>query len=106
MAETKPQRELGESLERDAGICLDLLNVVPDLLFTIAAKVLVTKIIGSKHGIGPYLSGEAAFIEGHARDHADVMRAAVREQFIFGRLIEDVVDDLHCVDQAGRKPSQ
>src|SRR4051812_11508170 len=105
MAETKPQRELGESLERDAGICLDLLNVVPDLLFTIATKILVTKIIGSKLCIGPYFSGEAALIERHARDHADVMRAAVWEQLVFGRSIEDVVDDLHCIDQAGCKPS-
>jgi hypothetical protein len=45
-------------------------------------------------------SGEAAFVEGHTGDHCDVQTTAGREELVLGILIEDVVDDLHGVDQA------
>ena len=43
---------------------------------------------------------QAAFVERHARDDGDVVRLAVREQLVLRRLVEDVVDDLHAVDEA------
>ena len=46
-----------------------------------------------------HLSAQAAFIEGHACNHADVHFLAERKQFVFRCLIKDVVDDLHRIDQ-------
>ena len=45
-------------------------------------------------------AGQAAFVERHARDDGDAVRAGSREQLVFRRLVEDVVDDLHGVDRA------
>src|SRR5262249_11101099 len=45
-------------------------------------------------------AGEGAFIERHARDHADVELPTARKQLVLRRLIEDVVDDLHRVDES------
>src|SRR5918993_1572292 len=46
-------------------------------------------------------TGQAALIERHARDDRDVELAAGRKQFILRILIEDVVDDLHGIDETG-----
>src|SRR4029077_5308607 len=46
-------------------------------------------------------SGERAFIEGNAGDDGDIFFAARGEKFVFGILVEDVVDDLDGVDEAG-----
>ena len=48
---------------------------------------------------GSSAARETAFVEGHSRDDGDASLLAVRKQHIFGILVEDVVDDLHAVDQ-------
>ncbi len=44
-------------------------------------------------------AGERAFVEGHARDNGHVHLGAGRKQLVLRVLIEDVVDDLHGIDQ-------
>ena len=46
-------------------------------------------------------AGERPLVERHAGDDGDVPLAAEREQLVLGGLVEDVVDDLHRVDQPG-----
>ena len=41
-------------------------------------------------------AGQAALVERHARDHGDVVVAALRKELVLRRLVEDVVDDLHA----------
>src|SRR5580765_2326480 len=44
---------------------------------------------------------EGAFVEGNAGDDGDIFFAAGREEFVERILIEDVVDDLDGIDEAG-----
>ena len=46
-------------------------------------------------------SGERAFVERDAGDDGDIFFSARGEKFVFGILVEDVVDDLDCIDEAG-----
>src|SRR5438128_1798797 len=50
--------------------------------------------------VGGEGAGEAALVEGHARDHGDLQALARGEEHVLGLLVEDVVDDLHGVDEA------
>ena len=51
-------------------------------------------------------AGQAAFVERDARDDGDAVLLAVRKQLVFRRLIEDVVDHLHAVDEPGVERAQ
>src|SRR5690606_33501793 len=44
-------------------------------------------------------SGQRALVEWHASDDRDVQLLAERKQLVFGRLVENVVDDLDGVHQ-------
>jgi hypothetical protein len=100
MAEDKAQRCLGEGVGRDLQIFSDFPCAFLDLPLAIAAKVVFPEIPFGKGGVRTNMPGETAFIEGDADDHADIVAGACREQFLFGRLFEDVVDHLHTVDDA------
>src|SRR5208282_4985909 len=57
-------------------------------------------------GLGPGAfeserSGERTFIEGDARDDGDIFFAARGKEFVLGILVEDVVNDLHGIDEVG-----
>src|SRR5205814_1261641 len=51
--------------------------------------------------VASHFSTEAAFIERHADNHADLEFLAKREEFILWRLVEDAIDDLDRVHKAG-----
>src|SRR5207248_1659227 len=58
-------------------------------------------IILRKNRVPGHLPAEAAFIEGDTDDHTDIHFLAKREKFVLGRLVEDAVNHLHCIDQPG-----
>ena len=98
MRQDKPQRHLRQ---RHPGR-QDLLQ--PLHAFDCPGQILRAKISGApvafrKARLERHLPAQAAFIERHPRDHADIEFPAKGEQFILRRLIEDVVNDLHHVDQ-------
>ena len=45
-------------------------------------------------------AGKSAFVKRHPGNHSHVVLAAGGKQFVLRGLIEDVVDDLHRVNQA------
>src|SRR6516162_6383494 len=98
-SQAEAQGEGGKLVERDAGVADDALNGIPDLLLAVATKVIVAEVAFGECRVGRELSGECAFIEGDADDYADSVLLAVGEEFVFGRLVEDVVDNLHAIDQ-------
>ena len=51
-------------------------------------------------------SGKAAFIKGNASNYADAIVAAVGKKTVLGRLIKDVVNDLHDINEPGCKRLQ
>src|SRR5204862_2394188 len=69
------------------------------------------EIFGDEIGAAPVFGGpfavrrqrarKAAFVEGDARDDRDILFVAGGEQFVFGILVEDIVDDLHGVEESG-----
>ena len=54
-----------------------------------------------KRGFQRHLAAEAAFIQRHAGNHPHIQFLANGKQLIFRRLVEDVVDHLHHIDQSG-----
>ena len=81
-------------------------DALDDLLLAVAAEILGAEFGGIEDGVFGDGAGEAAFIEGDAGEHADVEIAAEREEVFLRALIEDVIDDLHGVDEAGADDAQ
>ena len=71
------------------------LNCVGEIFRT---EVTGAPIVFWETGFERHLAAEAAFVEGDAGNDADVEFLTKREEFIFGRLVEDVVDHLDDVD--------
>src|SRR4051812_10849296 len=106
MAQAEPQRQLWKLIQLSARIVPDLLHVIPDFFLSLPAEILIAKIVRRELGIRPDLAGEAALVKWNARNHSDIVLPAIREQLVFGRLIEDVVDHLHAIDQPGGEAFQ
>ena len=70
-------------------------------LLPVAFEVFIAEVAWREFSIRPHTAGEAALIEGHARNHSDLVLAAERKQLVDGRLIKDVEDDLHGINQPG-----
>ena len=64
-------------------------------------EVRVAPVAVRPSAVHRQLPGQAALVQRHARDHGDAQLPAQREQLVLGCLVEDVVDHLHGVDQAG-----
>src|SRR6516165_9594832 len=64
-------------------------------------EVGAAPVVGGPGSLERKGSGEGAFVERYAGDDGDILRAAGGEELVFGVLVEDVVDDLHGVDEAG-----
>ena len=71
------------------------------LPLSVAAKIGFAKFAGREYRSFVDGSGESAFIERHARQYTDFHLLTKRKQVCLGGLIEDVVDHLYRVDQAG-----
>ncbi len=81
-------------------------DALDDLLLAVAAEIFGAEFGGIEDGVFGDGPGEAAFIEGHAGEHANVEIAAEGEEVFLRALIEDVIDDLHGVDEAGADDAQ
>ena len=46
------------------------------------------------------------FVERHAGDNGDVVLLTAWKQFVFGSLVENVVDDLHAIDDRPQRASE
>jgi hypothetical protein len=57
-------------------------------------------IVLGEPAVGLHRAGQAALVERHAGDHADVVLPAGVEELVPGRLVEHVVDHLHRVSCA------
>ena len=71
-----------------------------------SGEIHVAKITVGPARIPGERAGETAFIKRHARDHGGAAALARGEQHLGRRLIENVVDDLHRIDQAGVERAQ
>ncbi|MNL51867.1 hypothetical protein D3C87_1750030 [compost metagenome] len=58
-------------------------------------------VVGRECGFLGERAGERTFVEWHTGDHADVHFPAKGEQIILRRLVENVVNYLYGVNQAG-----
>ena len=76
-------------------------HVLIDLLEPVAAEVVVAEVALGELRARPDPAGERALVERDAHDHADVVALAGGQQLVLGRLVEDVVDHLHGVHDAG-----
>src|SRR5271166_3508625 len=65
------------------------------------SEIAAAPVAFREAGVGSHVATEAALVERDAGDYSDVHLAAEREEFVFGRLVEDVVDDLNGVHQSG-----
>src|SRR5208282_1355861 len=79
---------------------LQLLDARQSLREIIGAEIFRAPVGRREFRVRCKFSAEAAFVEGHARDDADVHFLARREKIVLRRLIENVADHLHRVDQA------
>jgi hypothetical protein len=100
LGEHEAQRRGGHVVNVDAQVVHDRIDAVLHLLLAIAAEVLVAKVALGEGAVGPDAAGEAALVERHAHDHADVVLAHGGEEPLECRLVEDVVDHLHGVRDA------
>ena len=82
----------------------------------VGALYAVLEVFGDEIGVPPIAlgpatslrqrAGQRALVEGDAGDHRDACSRQSGEQFVLGGLVEDVVDDLDGVDQAGAQRAQ
>ena len=64
-------------------------------------EISAAPIVGGPGGFESQHAAERTFVKGNASDDADIVRTTSRKKFVLGILIEDVVDDLNGVNQAG-----
>src|SRR5262245_39107187 len=62
-----------------------------DLALAVAAEVVGPEIVRRKSRVRADLAGEPAFVEGHAREHAEAGARAGGQEALGGALVEDVV---------------
>ena len=74
---------------------LDALNRIGEIF---RSEVAGAPIGFWEAGCERHLASQAALVERHASDHADVEFLAERQQLVFRRLIENIVDHLHDID--------
>src|SRR5258708_5813472 len=100
MRQNEAQRHIrqGHSRRQNLFQLVDALESVGQVL---GAKISRAPVVFGESSFGSHLAAEAAFIERHAGDYADVEFLANGEQFVLGCLVEDVVDDLYDIDQSG-----
>src|SRR5256885_2825015 len=73
VAKTEAQRDLRQLLRSNAKIFRQPLHALPYLLLAVSSKILVPKVALRKLRLRPNLAGQAALIEGHAGDHANLV---------------------------------
>ena len=69
-------------------------------------QVLWAEVHGPPVALGEFrfqrhLSTQAAFVERDSRDYTDIQFLAKWKKIVLGRLIENIVDYLHCIYQPG-----
>src|SRR5437773_1664073 len=107
VAQDEAQRQLRQRLRITVQQLLERLGPLPDLTLSVALEVLAPEIAGGERAVGGDRPREPALVEGHAGDHAHVVLLAGREELLFRRLVEDVVDDLRRVERArGHRPQR
>src|ERR1035441_7194930 len=99
MREAEAQSELRQLIDANVGITRDGLHTFPNLLLAVVLEVDVTEVALGEDGVRTNLPGQAAFVKWHTHNDADSVFSAIGEQLVFRRLIEDVVDDLHGIDE-------
>src|SRR5918999_1947353 len=95
------QRGLRDLLARDAEVVDDRLHAFGDLLLAVAVEVARAEVALGELTVLVDRARQAALVERDAREHADVVLLDGREQLVLRALVEDVVDHLHGVDEAG-----
>src|SRR5262249_39789459 len=71
-----------------------------------AAEVFVPEVALGEDGVGRDRTREAALVEGDAGEDAEAVGLAGREQLVRRARVEDVVEDLHRVEDPGRGRAQ
>src|SRR5918999_5557407 len=95
------QGGLGDPLARDPEVVDDRLHAVGDLLLAVAVEVAGAEVALGELAVGVDRAGQAALVERHPREHADVVLLDCGEQLVLRALVEDVVDHLDGVGEAG-----
>src|SRR5438093_76798 len=86
VAEREPDGRLREPLEADPEVRRDLPDAFEDGAPAIAPEVIVAEVVLGECRFGRDLSRQSALVERDAGDHADVLRAAEREEPVLGAL--------------------
>jgi hypothetical protein len=70
-----------------------------DLLFPVAFEIATAEVASRENSVFVDSARERSLVEGHARYRADVVFQTRREQIHFRPLVENIVDNLHTVNQ-------
>ena len=84
----------------EAEIANQRVDVLRHLLLSVAAEIKVAEIAFGENCVFVNAAGERPFVQRHAGEDADIVVDAGGKQILLRRLIEDVVDHLHGIDQA------
>src|SRR5215211_6911809 len=97
MAQDVPQRYLGYLVLARPELGDDSPHAVVDLLFALAAEIVVAEISLFEGGVGCDPARQGALIERHPDYDADIMLQAGGQELVLRALVEDVVDHLHRI---------
>ena len=100
MRQAEAERGLGSRSSGDAEVVDDRVHALGDLPLAVAGEVEVAEVALGERRLGRDRPGQAALVERHAGEDADVVLAARGEELVLRALVEDVVDHLHGVDEA------
>jgi hypothetical protein len=99
--QAEAQGGIGQA-DRDAEIAAQRVHVLHDLLLAIgAAEIILAEIASREGGLFGNRAGQRTFVQRDARQDADIHFLRQRQHARFRGLIENVVDHLNGIDQAG-----
>ena len=95
------QRRFSHLIQSDSQIGSNLLHALIDLLLAIAPKLSIPEIARLKGGVRRDFSSQSPLIQCYPYNHAHLVTVTRRKQPIFRALLENIIDHLNRIDDAG-----
>src|SRR5215831_103203 len=80
---------------------LQCVHAIHRLVEVLRIEISISPIARRKLRVACHLAAQTSLIEGYARNNTDIAFLANWKELIFGRLVENVVDDLNHIHQTG-----
>ena len=98
MAQDIAQCQFRHLIKRDTEVRSNVLNALVNLLLSVASEVIVAEIACFEGSVRRDFPSQSPLVQGHPHYNADPVAFTCGKKLIFGILFEDIIDDLHRID--------